>query len=48
MEYPGPPFAFADQFEAKPEVKGKDRFDFNYIHSYAASCATCSAMPRKF
>lgn len=38
MEYLEAPFAFADQFAPRPPVKGKDRFDFNYIHSYAASC----------
>ena len=32
------PFAFADQFCARPRIDGRNRFDFNFIHSYAASC----------
>ena len=32
------PFAFADQFAPQKPNGGADRFDFNYIHSYAASC----------
>ncbi|MCQ2380203.1 MAG: hypothetical protein MJ025_04700 [Victivallaceae bacterium] len=32
-----PPFAFADAYEPTP-VEGNDKFQFNYIHSYAASC----------
>ena len=38
MGYQEMPFAFADQFAPKPPIGGKDRFEFNYIHSYAASC----------
>ena len=38
MEYLEAPFAFADQFAPRPRVADKDRFEFNYIHSYAASC----------
>ncbi|MBO4630423.1 MAG: hypothetical protein J5858_00730 [Lentisphaeria bacterium] len=38
MEYLESPFAFADQFAPLPPTPGGDRFDFNYIHSYAASC----------
>lgn len=38
MAYVEPPFAFADQFAARPKVDGKARFDFNFIHSYSASC----------
>ena len=38
MEYLESPFAFADQFAPLPLTPGGDRFDFNYIHSYAASC----------
>ena len=38
MNYLEVPFAFADQFCARPRINGKNRFDFNYIHSYAASC----------
>lgn len=44
-EFPGdergyidPPFAFADRFAPRPQAGEKDRFGFNYIHSYAASC----------
>ena len=35
--YQDQPFAFADRF-APQESTGEDRFEFNYIHSYAASC----------
>ena len=38
MAYLEAPFAFADQFAPRPQTGGTDRFDFNYIHSYAASC----------
>ena len=38
MAYLETPFAFADQFAPRPQTGGTDRFDFNYIHSYAASC----------
>ena len=38
MDYLEAPFAFAGQFAPRPQVKGTDRFEFNYIHSYAASC----------
>jgi hypothetical protein len=38
MAYLETPFAFADQFAPRPQVGSADRFDFNYIHSYAASC----------
>lgn len=38
MAYLEAPFAFADQFAPRPQVGNADRFDFNYIHSYAASC----------
>ena len=38
MEYLETPFAFADQFAPQPQVRGRQRFEFNYIHSYAASC----------
>ena len=38
MEYLEEPFAFADQFAPRPPIGGADRFEFNYIHSYAASC----------
>ena len=38
MAYREQPFAFADQFAPKKPTGGADRFDFNYIHSYAASC----------
>lgn len=31
------PFTFADAYRPRP-VSGSDRFGFNYIHSYAASC----------
>ena len=36
--YIDPPFAFADRYAPRPQAGKKDRFDFNYIHSYAASC----------
>jgi hypothetical protein len=35
--YQDQPFAFADRF-APQESTGEDRFEFNYIHSYSASC----------
>lgn len=38
MPYLEPPFAFADQFAPRPPIGGKARFDFNFIHSYSASC----------
>ena len=38
MSYLESPFAFADQFSPRPSVSGKARFDFNFIHSYSASC----------
>ena len=38
MAYLESPFAFADQFSARPLVGGKVRFEFNYIHAYSASC----------
>ena len=38
MAYIEPPFAFAGQFAPRPPVGSGGRFDFNYIHSYAASC----------
>ncbi|MCQ2352391.1 MAG: hypothetical protein MJ033_02810 [Victivallaceae bacterium] len=37
QSYIEPPFAFADAYHPTP-VGGKERFSFNYIHSYAASC----------
>ncbi|MBO4492541.1 MAG: hypothetical protein J5944_14430 [Lentisphaeria bacterium] len=37
MERTEKPFAFADAYHPCP-VSGNDRFAFNYIHSYAASC----------
>ena len=36
--YQEAPFAFADKFAPQRPTGGADRFDFNYIHSYAASC----------
>ena len=37
LRYQDQPFAFADRF-APQESTGEDRFEFNYIHSYSASC----------
>ena len=37
LRYQDQPFAFADRFAPLPST-GDDRFEFNYIHSYAASC----------
>lgn len=36
--YVDAPFSFADRFGAKDLKLGKQKFDFNFIHSYAASC----------
>ena len=38
LEYADAPFSFADRFGARPDIGGKDKFDFNFIHSYSASC----------
>ncbi|MBO4344630.1 MAG: hypothetical protein J5833_02670 [Victivallales bacterium] len=38
MEYADAPFSFAERFGAVPDVGGKDKFEFNFIHSYSASC----------
>ena len=39
MEYLEEPFAFSGQFgPVSGSIPDTDRFDFNYIHSYAASC----------
>lgn len=38
MEYLESPFAFSDQFAARASSGGNARFDFNFIHSYSASC----------
>ncbi|OQA83355.1 MAG: hypothetical protein BWY31_02894 [Lentisphaerae bacterium ADurb.Bin242] len=38
MPYQEPPFAFAEKYAARPSSGGKDKFEFNFIHSYAASC----------
>ena len=38
MAYKEQPFAFADKYAPKPFLGGKDKFEFNFIHSYAASC----------
>lgn len=38
MAYIETPFAFLDQFAAKKSIGSKDKFDFNYIHAYSASC----------
>ena len=38
MAYLEEPFAFGDKYAARPSSGGKDKFEFNFIHSYAASC----------
>lgn len=38
MAYLEMPFAFGDKYAARPSSGGKDKFEFNFIHSYAASC----------
>lgn len=38
LNYAEKPFAFADKFAQKKSVIKEQKFDFNFIHSYAASC----------
>ncbi len=38
MAYLDAPFAFSERFAARPPMPGKDKFEFNFIHSYSASC----------
>ena len=38
MEYLEQPFAFAEKYQARPFSGGAEKFELNFIHSYAASC----------
>ncbi len=37
-DYNEHPFAFAEKYKARKTADGRQRFEFNFIHSYAASC----------
>ena len=37
-DYEEQPFSFAEKYRARSTAKGRQRFEFNFIHSYAASC----------
>ncbi len=38
MDYVEKPFAFARKYAPKPVTGGNEKFEFNFIHSYAANC----------
>ncbi len=38
MAYQEEPFAFAEQYKAQKSSAGTEKFELNFIHSYAASC----------
>lgn len=38
LAYKEPPFAFADAYAARETIIGNEKFEFNFIHSYAANC----------
>ena len=38
LTYIEEPFSFKSKFAAKDNISGTEKFDFNFIHSYCASC----------